>query len=280
MGDLRALLSSGRIAAAPGTHDVLSARIAARAGHPLIYLGGNAMALGMGKGQPFLTLTETVEITTRVARNVDVPLIVDAGAGFGDAAHLHATVTELEAAGAAAIHIDDQPYPKSVDYHRGKGALVPAEEMAARIRTACAARREMLIVARTDALRVSRDMGETIARAKVYRDAGADALIVLDLGPDGIAEVRDAVPGLPLIWIGGVTFPVPTLAELEAAGFAVALYPFSGVAAVTAALGDLWGGLATTGGIDQPEALLARARKETLDLVDMARFWAIKDQTK
>lgn len=276
---LRALLAKGALAAAPGAYDVLSARIAARAGHPLVYLGGNAMALGLGKGQPFLTLTETVEITARVARGIDAPLIVDAGAGFGEAAHLDAAVRELEAAGAAAIHIDDQPYPKSVDYHRGRGSLVSAEAMAARIRIAVAARRDMLIIARSDALRVSGDMDETIARARTYRDAGADALIVLDLGPDRLAQVRDAVLDLPLIWIGGVAAPVPTLAELAAAGFAVALYPFSAVAGVTAALGDLWGELAASGRIAQSGELLARARQETLDIVDMARFWAIEDRT-
>ncbi|MEI9927006.1 MAG: isocitrate lyase/PEP mutase family protein [Sphingomonas sp.] len=273
------LLSSATTVAAPGVHDPLSARIAGGAGHRALYLGGNAMALGLGKGQPFLTLTETAEVTAWVTRSVDVPVIVDAGAGFGERAHLHVAVRELEAAGAAAIHLDDQPYPKRAAYHRGQGALVAIEEMTARLRTARAARHEMLVVARTDALRVTRSLDEAAARARAYADAGADALIVLDLGPDQVATVRARVAGLPLIWIGGVTAPIPDLATLAAAGFAMALYPFNGVAAITTALNDLWRGLAASGRIDQPEALLARARGETLAAVDMQKFWDIEDAT-
>ena len=92
---LRALLAAPGITAAPGVHDPFTARIVAQAGHRAAYLGGNAMALGLGKGQPFLTLTDTVEITARVARAVDIPLLVDAGAGFGAAAHLHLAVREI-----------------------------------------------------------------------------------------------------------------------------------------------------------------------------------------
>src|SRR5690348_14305524 len=93
---LRELLARGAIAAAPGVHDAFSARVAAQAGHGALYLGGNAMALGFGKGQPFVTLTETVEVTSRVARAVDLPVIVDAGAGFGEPAHLDIAVREIE----------------------------------------------------------------------------------------------------------------------------------------------------------------------------------------
>lgn len=274
---LRALLAGGRLATAPGVADVLSARIAAQAGHDALYLGGNAMALGLGKGQPFLTLTETVEMTAKVARSVDRPLVVDAGAGFGNLAHLHGAVRELEGAGAAAIHIDDQPYPKRAAYHRGQGELVSTEAMAARIRTACAARSDMLIFARSDALRVSGSMEESIARCRAYAEAGADGLILLDLDPERAGLVRAAVPQLPLIWIGGVVPPIPGVAELEEAGFALALYPFNGVAAVTAALTELWRGLKTTGRIGQSDALLGQARKETLEIVDMQSFWAIEE---
>jgi methylisocitrate lyase len=273
---LRTLLA-GPIAAAPGAQDVLSARIIAQAGHRAIYLGGNAMALGLGKGQPFLTLTETVEIVHRVTRAVDVPVIVDAGAGFGDPAHLHIAVRELEAAGAAAIHIDDQPYPKQAAYHRGRGSLVTVETMVARLRTALAARSEMLIMARSDALRVTRSHEDAIARARAYIEAGADALIMLDAGPEMVPALREAAPGKPLVWIGGVTPPVPDLAALGDAGFALALYPFNGVAAITTALNDLWGALAETGRIAQSDETLARARTETLVAIDMQTFWDIED---
>ena len=277
LGDL---LRAGRATAAPGVHDALTARIAARAGHKALYLGGNAMALGLGKGQPFLTLTETAEITARVTRAVDLPVLVDAGAGFGEPAHLDLAVRELEAAGAAGLHIDDQPYPKRPAYHRGRGGLAEMALMTARLAAALGARRspDLVVVARTDALRVTGSLDETIARCRAYVAAGAEALMVLDLGPDQAAAVREACPGAPLVWIGGVSPPIPPLAALDAAGFALACYPFNGIAALSAGLADLWAELAERGTIGQSDELLARARAEALDLADLRRAWEIEDR--
>lgn len=267
------------IVAAPGVHDAFTARIAERAGHKAVYLGGNALAMGLGKGQPFVTLTETAEVAARIARMVDVPLLVDAGAGFGEPGHLHIAVREIEASGAAGLHIDDQPYPKRAGYHRGQGQLAPIEAMVRRLKTAVAARRApgFSIVARTDALRVSRSMDETLTRCAAYVDAGADALMVLDLEPADAPRFRAAFPDTPLVWIGGVVPPIPAVDDLEAAGFALACYPFNGVALIATRLGDLWAGLAADGVIAQPDEELARARSETLALVDMQRFWDIED---
>jgi methylisocitrate lyase len=280
MTGLRELLYAGRVTAAPGVHDSLSARIAARAGHRALYLGGNAMALGLGKGQPFLTLTETAEIVARVTRATDLPTLVDAGAGFGEPEHLDLAVRDLEAAGAAGLHIDDQPYPKRAAYHRGLGSLVTLDLMAARLAAAVAARHnpDMLIVARTDALRVTKSLDETIARCCAYVGAGADALMVLDLGPEQAGAVREACPETPLLWIGGVVPPVPTLGQLDAAGFRLACYPFNGIAAVSTALADLWQGLADTGAIDQTDETLSRARADMVDLADLRRAWEIEDR--
>ncbi len=279
-GQLKGLLRGGETIAAPGIYDAMGARIAARAGHRALYLGGNAMALGLGKGQPFLTSTETAAITARVSQTVDLPLLVDAGAGFGGLAHLDIAVREIEAAGASGIHIDDQPYPKRAAYHRGQGALISPEAMTARLRTAIAARRDsdLAIVARTDALRVTRSVEETISRCRAYVAAGADALMVLDLGPNDAAPFRTAFPDTPLIWIGGVAPPVPSLSALGQAGFSLACYPFSGVAAVSLALTNLWSGLAATGRIEQDAELLARARRETLALADMQRAWDLEEK--
>lgn len=280
MTGLADFLRAGRATAAPGVYDALGAKIAARAGHRALYLGGNAMALGLGKGQPFLTLTETVEITSRVTTATDLPVLVDAGAGFGEPAHVDLAVRALEAAGAAGLHIDDQPYPKRAAYHRGQGSLVPAELMAARLAAARAARRDpdFPIIARTDALRVTKSLDETLARCRGYAAAGADALMVLDLGPDQAPAVRDACPDIPLVWIGGVTPPVPTLGQLDAAGFGLACYPFNGFAAVSTGLADLWRGLAETGGIAQSDDTLARARADMVDLADLRRAWEIEDR--
>jgi methylisocitrate lyase len=276
---LRALLEGAGVTAAPGIHDALTARIVARAGHRAAYVGGNAMALGLGKGQPFITLSETAQIVARVAQAIDLPQLVDAGAGFGDPTHVLLAVREIEAAGAGGLHIDDQVYPKSVNYHRGRGELVEPELAAARLRAAVAARRDpdFAIVARTDALRVTKSLDQAIDRCRSYVAAGADALMVLDLGPSQAGAVRAAFPHTPLIWIGGVAPPIPSLADLGAAGFALACYPFNGIAAIAAHLGDLWAGLVANGTIDQSDDMLARAREKTLDLADMQRFWDLED---
>ena len=276
---LRALLSGGEITAAPGVHDPFTARIVAKAGHRAAYLGGNAMALGLGKGQPFLTLTETAAITAKVADAVDIPLLVDAGAGFGAAVHMHLAVREIENAGAGGLHVDDQPYPKMAGYHRGQGTLVEPAEMSARLRTAAAARRndDLVIVARTDALRVTKSLVEAIDRCGRYVEAGADALMVLDLGPDQAPLFREAFPGTPLVWIGGVVPPVPPLEALEQAGFSLACYPFNAVAEIATRLADLWSELARSGELGQADETLSRARKDTLDLVDMQKLWDIED---
>ncbi len=274
-------MARGECIAAPGAADPLCARIIERAGFDALYLGGNALGLAQAKGQPYVTLTDTVEITARVNRTVDAALIVDAGAGFGGLSHLAGAVREIEAAGASALHIDDQPYPKSPNYHRGRGALVSIEESAARLRVAKSSLRdrETLLIARTDALRVAKSMEEVVARGQAARDAGAEALLVLDLSSADAPHVRDALPGMSLIWIGGVNPPIPTREELNTAGFGAALYPFNTVAAMSAAVADLWGNFAATGCVDQSEALLARMRKETLEIADMASAWDIEDRS-
>lgn len=278
--DLRGLNRTGRLVAAPGAYDALSARIAVQAGGQAVYLGGNAVGLGLAKAQPFVTLTETLEIAGRVRRAVDVPVVADLGAGFGDAAHLRVAVREAEAVGLAAIHIDDQPYPKPVDYHRGRGRVVEIEAAAARIATATQVRRsaDLAVIARTDALRVTGDLAATIRRGEALMAAGADALMILDLSPDQVGEVRARLPEAPLVWIGGVTAPIPSLDELKAAGFCLALYPFNAVAAVTIALDDLWRGFFAQGVPGQDAEQLAHARADTARVADLDAAFAIEDE--
>jgi methylisocitrate lyase len=276
---LRAAMAQGLVLA-PGAYDAMTARIAARAGFGAVYLGGNALGISRAKGQPFVTLTETVQATAAIAAAGAVGVIVDGGAGFGESQHVLGAVRELEAAGAAAIHIDDQPYPKRAAYHRGQGALEDAEVVAHKIGVAVRARRnkDTLIMARTDALRVSKNLDEAIARARRCVAAGAEAIMMLDLGLHDAAAVRASLPGTPIVWIGGVHPPVPTRDDLAAAGFSLAVYPFNGVAAVAAATADLWRSLAETGRINQSPELLARMRGETLALVDMQERWDIEDE--
>lgn len=274
---LREALSEGMVAA-PGACDPFTARLIARAGFTTLYLGGNALGLSLAKGQPIVTLTETVAHSSAIVLATGLPLIVDAGAGFGSPTHVLRTVRELEHAGVAALHIDDQPYPKSPGYHRGDGGLAPVEEMEQRLRAAVAARRDrdLLLIARTDALRVS-GLDEALDRARAYRAAGADAVIILDLGPDQCAAAQAALPGVPLVWIGGVVPPVPSRDDLAAAGFAIALYPFNTIAAIAEIVSCLWNRFGVTGRLDQSDALLRRMRPELADIAGMTDYWDLAD---
>jgi len=281
MKTLRSLLSEGALVVAPGALDPLTARVIEKVGFPVVYLGGNAMGSHLAVGQPFLTLTEVVECVYRTVRAIDVPLIVDADGGFGDAAHVHRTVEEFVRAGASAIHIDDQVFPKRAHYHVGKVSLTPLPQMLDKLRVARAAAgsSEMMIIARTDALRATGSIAETLARSEAYKDAGVDALMVLDLGPEDAHVFRTALPGLPLVWIGGVTEPLPTVGELQAAGFAIALYPMNTAAAVASAVRTLWTRLRDDGRLPQSGEFLAQARRELVELSGIERYIEIERHT-
>jgi 2-methylisocitrate lyase-like PEP mutase family enzyme len=270
----RSLLEGGELIVAPGAYDALTARIIERIGFSAVYLGANALGIGRSKAQPFVTLTETRDSVASVSRAVDLPIIVDAGAGFGDPAHVFQAVRELEAAGAAALHIDDQPYPKQPRYHVGQGQVLPVDVVVEKLIVALQARRseDFMIIARTDSLRVTRSIDETIARAQAFAAVGVDGLLVLDLTPEQAPVVKMALPDIPLGWMGGVTTPIASVREIAAAGFSLALYPFNTVAAVAAAVADLWKGLKVTGEIGQPDELLARMRPELLEIVHMRKF--------
>ncbi len=272
-------MAAGMVAA-PGACDPFTAKLIARAGFDAMYLGGNALGLSLAKGQPLVTLTETVNHAAAITRTVDLPLIVDAGAGFGSPVHVHRTVREIESTGAAALHIDDQPYPKSPSYHRGHGGLAQEDEAKARLAVAVKARRDtdFLIIARTDVLRVTGSLDLTIARGRDYAALGIDALMILDLEPAQVAAVSAALPGLPLVWIGGVVPPVPSVSELAAAGFALSVYPFNTIAAIAESVSALWGTVKDTGKVPQSDALLKRMRPELSEIAGLRTYWDIEDE--
>lgn len=264
---------------APGVLDPLTARVVESLGFPAVYLGGNALGLHLAVGQPLLTLTEVVEAARSVAASVTVPVVVDADAGFGDAAQTRRTMLELERAGVAAIHVEDQPFPKRAHYHVGRGRLAPVEETAEKVRAAAAAREEAVLIARTDALRVTGSLEEVARRGEAFFDAGADLLLVLDLDLAGSAELRRLLPGARLAWIGGVSGPGPEAAELAAAGFELALFPFNTVAAVIEAVRATWIPVAAGGRLAQSPQQLADARRWAAELVPLEAYLEIEART-
>src|SRR6266704_3139974 len=184
------MLESPGIIHAPIAYDPLTARIAEQVGFRCLDLGGYALGASSCVPEPLLSLEEVLMATRRITAAVSIPLMVDGGAGYGDPAYVVRTIQELERAGAAAIHIEDQVYPKRVHYHKGIEHVIPAEEMCVKIRYALQTRRDpdFVIAARTDAM-ITDGFAEAIRRANLYAEAGADMVMLF---PNTVAEARQA----------------------------------------------------------------------------------------
>jgi 2-methylisocitrate lyase-like PEP mutase family enzyme len=177
----------------PGAYDGVSAKLVARAGFPAVYMTGygtSASRLGL-PDLGFAGLTEMVENVRQMVASVPIPLIADADTGYGNPLHVRRTVQAYEAAGVAALHIEDQVWPKRCGHLAGK-QVIPTDEMAQKIRAAVEARQDpdLLIIARTDALALS-GFDDALRRAEAYAKAGADVLFVE--APTTVAEI-EAIP--------------------------------------------------------------------------------------
>ncbi len=194
----RRLLETGDVLVAPGVFNALVARIAQRLGFRVLYFSGAAFSASLGLPDLGLfTLNELTDAVRWVVRATGLPVIVDADTGFGEALNVLRTVRELEAVGAAAVQIEDQVLPKRCGHLEGK-EVVPAEAMAERVAAAVQARRELLVVARTDA-RATHGLEEAIRRARLYREAGADIIFPEALTSEAEFQAfAEAVPG-PLL---------------------------------------------------------------------------------
>jgi len=240
-----------RILVAMGVHDGLTARLAERAGFEAFYHGGYAVAAHQF-GLPdigIIALHEMVESLGRVTGVSSVPVITDADTGYGEIAGVRRSVQELERAGAAAIQIEDQVFPKRCGHMDGK-EVIPREEMVLKVRAAAAARSnpELLIIARTDALQPN-DLDDAIDRCNAYSDAGADVVFVDAPGSeDELAEVADRVDGPSLANMSetGRT-PVMSASELERMGYGIVIFPSPQVRIIARAYEELCTELADHG---------------------------------
>jgi carboxyvinyl-carboxyphosphonate phosphorylmutase len=249
---LRQLLAAGEMVLAPGCYDALGARLVEQAGFDAVYMTGfGSSASRLGRPDVgLMTLSEMVDNAHRIAQAVDIPLIADADTGYGNPVNVVRTVREYEAAGAAAIHLEDQVMPKKCGHMDGK-QVIPAGEMVAKVRAAVAARSsaEFLIIARTDA-RAVEGLPAALERARRYRDAGADVLFVE--APQSEAEIEAiarAFPDVPLLFNyaeGGKT-PAVTHEFLRELGFRLAIFPLSTLLAATEAMRSALAGLRAAG---------------------------------
>lgn len=225
---LRERLESGRLLVLPGAANSLTARLIEDAGFEAAYVTGAGVS-NTFLGAPdigLLTLPELADHVAAIRGAVEIPLIVDADTGFGNAVNVGRTISMLERAGANAIQLEDQTFPKRCGHFAGKD-VISAAEMESKVRAAVDARHDenLLIVARTDA-RAVLGLDEAIERANRYREAGADMVFVeAPRSKHEVEEVARNVPGPLVINIveGGVTPPM-THERMEELGYAIALY--------------------------------------------------------
>ncbi len=224
-------LARNDIVLAPGVYDALSALVAEQAGFEALYLSGASIAYTrLGRSDIGLTtFTEVADTLARITERVNLPVIVDADTGFGNALNTQRTVRGFERAGAAMVQIEDQTFPKRCGHLDGK-AVVPAREMVGKLKAALDARSssDTLILARTDAVAVE-GLDAALDRAEAYLECGVDALFIEALrSPEQMdaacSRFAHRVPLLANMVEGGKT-PIQDADALQAHGFRIAIFP-------------------------------------------------------
>ncbi len=251
------LLSRPGILRIPGAHNGMAALQARDAGFDALYLSGAAMSASMGLPDVGLIGIDDVCFFIRqVAGASGLPVLVDGDTGFGEALNAMRMVAAFEAAGASAVHIEDQVLPKTCG-HLADKRLVSADEMVAKIAACRRARRELFLIARTDAVAVE-GFDAAVARAKRYVEAGAEAIFPEALtSPEMFRAFADALPGVPLLANMTEFGKTPMLGadEFEALGYAMVIWPVSSLRVANKAQEDLYATLAADG---KTSAMLTR----------------------
>jgi 2-methylisocitrate lyase-like PEP mutase family enzyme len=249
---LRTRLARKPIVVAPGVYDALTAHLAERAGFSTLYVSGAAIAYTR-LGRPdigLVAMSEVADTISMISDRVRADLVVDADTGYGNALNVGRTIRLFERAGARAIQLEDQAFPKRCG-HLDNKSLISPEEMVGKIKAALDARRsrETLVIARTDAVAVE-GFDRAVARAVSYRDAGADILFIE--APKTRAELQripPAVGNVPLManMVEGGKTPPLNAAELEAIGFSLVIFPGAIVRVLARAADEFYATLAAKG---------------------------------
>lgn len=245
----RALLAQGGIVQIPGAHNGLAALQAKSAGFSAVYLSGAAMSASMGLPDLGVITVDDVSFFVRqVARASALPVLVDGDTGYGEALNVMHMVRSFEDAGAAAVHIEDQLLPKKCGHLNDK-KLADPHDMAAKVAAAAKARRHLFVIARTDAA-ASEGMDGAVARAKLYLQAGADAIFPEALtGAEMFREFARRVdaPLLANMTEFGNT-PFFTASEFEAMGYRMVIWPVSSLRVAAKAQEELYAAIRLDGG--------------------------------
>jgi methylisocitrate lyase len=283
---LRRLLKKKEFVYLPVAYDALGGRLLQSLGFDCVYTGGFVTGASRCTSEPLLTMDEQLRVAGDVAAAIDIPLVVDGGAGFGESLHTMRTVRECIRAGIAGTHIEDQLYPKRAHYHKYVAHAVPRKEFADKIRFACQQRDrsdpDFVVIARTDTCRFE-GLKEAIARINMAADAGADLGLLF---PRNDAEMKKAPKQarLPLVYVTSRGNrdgrPVPTAAQLADMGYKAAIDAMTYLLASFHFAKLAYGEIKRTGGYTglSPKECVA-ARQEIETLVGLEAFYEIEEQT-
>jgi 2-methylisocitrate lyase-like PEP mutase family enzyme len=239
MARLKSLIAGEELIVAPCALNPIMARLAEEAGFKAVYMSGGSLGWLKCVTEANLTLPEMAEVAVDMRAACKLPIVLDAGGGWGDPVHVHRTMALTEAAGFDAIEIEDQLLPRRVHHHIGLEHLVPTEFMVDKIKEAVAARTDpdLMIVGRTNARRLY-DMDEALRRAEAFHEAGADMLFVHTRNPDEMRIIGERLPA-PLMTFapedGFADFALST-ADLAGLGYRLAASSGTAFAAMYAAV--------------------------------------------
>lgn len=272
----RALVEQGGIARLPGAHNGMAALQAKAAGFKGLYLSGAAMTASMGiPDLGIITVDEVAVFIRQITRAAGLPLLVDGDTGYGEALNVMHMVRTFEDAGAGAVHLEDQLLPKKCGHLNDK-KLADARDMAAKVAAAARARRHLYIVARTDAA-ASEGLDGAVARARLYMEAGADAIFPEALTTaEMFREFAARMPGVPLL--ANMTefgrTPFFTASEFEEMGYRMVIWPVSSLRVANKAQEKLYAALARDG---STQAMLGemQTRAELYETIGLGQYEAL-----
>jgi methylisocitrate lyase len=283
---LRALLRDKTFLHMPSVYDPLGARLVQSLGYEAAYVGGYVSGAASTITEPQLTMSEQLELAAAVAQSIAIPLIVDGGAGFGDALHTMRMVRECIRAGIAGVHIEDQLYPKRAHYHKYVVHGVPVEEFVEKIGFACKQRDEadpdFVVIARTDTCRAL-GLDEASMRINRAADVGADMGLLFPRNP-AEAERAPRLCRLPLVYVQSRGNrdgrPLFSRQDLQQMGYVACIEAQVVLCTAFHFLKRALTELRQTGrytGVSEPQ--FVAARQEIEDLIDLAKHYEIEAQT-
>ncbi len=279
---LRDLIATGETIQIPGAHDPLMGRILQRMGFKAVSVAGWMTAAHLVTPEPVMTMTDQVEVARRVANAVDIPVRADGGTGYGDPIHVMRTVREFERAGVAALHIEDQVFPKRASYHRGLEHVVELDEFLRRLEYALKARRDedLMIFARTDAGNaVNGSWKEAARRARAVKALGVDGLFPMTRNKESVERFRQEYPDNDLLLSGSTYFNGLHPTELRRYGFQLISYPLATIVASVAGVIKMWRGVKETGIAAMDPEWASEVRREIEAAIGLPEFWEIEKET-